>query len=90
MIIGHGVDLVEHDTFVRLVPQVEAFLQRSLTADEIAVGISNVDPVQLFASRFAVVPILVDYPCSSHSSKRNGNPQPTVMDSLLDERNVSE
>lgn len=54
MIIGHGVDLVEHETFARLVPQVETFLQRSFTADEIAAGSSNVDPVQWFASRFAI------------------------------------
>src|SRR5713101_6475025 len=54
MIIGHGVDLVEHDLFARLVPQEEAFLKRSFTEDEIAIGNSNVDPVQWFASRFAV------------------------------------
>ena len=54
MIIGHGVDLVEHDSFERLVAQEEAFLSRCFTEGEIATGKSNVDPVQWFASRFAV------------------------------------
>jgi holo-[acyl-carrier protein] synthase len=54
MIIGHGIDLVEHDSFERLVAQEEAFLKRCFTEEEIATGKSSVDPVQWFASRFAV------------------------------------
>jgi holo-[acyl-carrier protein] synthase len=53
MIIGHGVDLVEHDAFARLVGQEEAFLKRCFTDGEIATGKSTADPVQWFASRFA-------------------------------------
>jgi holo-[acyl-carrier protein] synthase len=54
MIIGHGVDLVEHDSFERLVAQEEAFLKRGFTESEIASGKSSSDPVQWFASRWAV------------------------------------
>jgi holo-[acyl-carrier protein] synthase len=53
MIIGHGVDLVEHESFAKLVAQEEAFLKRCFSESEIAVGKSNVDSVQWFASRFA-------------------------------------
>ena len=54
MIIGHGIDLVEHDSFESLVAREEAFLKRCFTEGEIATGKANADPVQWFASRFAV------------------------------------
>ena len=53
MIIGHGVDLVEHERFAKLVAQEDAFLKRCFTESEIATGKSNADSVQWFASRFA-------------------------------------
>jgi len=53
MIVGHGVDLVEHQSFSRLIEQEEAFLKRCFTDDEIADGKATANPVQWFASRFA-------------------------------------
>lgn len=53
MIIGHGIDLVEHDLFARLVVQEDAFLKRCFSENEIAAGKGNADPIQWFASRFA-------------------------------------
>ena len=53
MILGHGVDLVEHDSFARLVALEEAFLKRCFTETEISTGKTNANPVQWFASRYA-------------------------------------
>jgi len=53
MIIGHGIDLVEHESFSRLVVHDDAFLKRCFTETEIEIGKSNSDSVQWFASRFA-------------------------------------
>jgi holo-[acyl-carrier protein] synthase len=53
MIIGHGIDLVEHRSFARLIAKEEAFLKRCFTENEIATGQNTVDSVQWFASRFA-------------------------------------
>lgn len=53
MICGHGIDLVEHSSFSRLVAQEEAFLQRCFGDDEIAWGKNSKDSVAWFASRFA-------------------------------------
>lgn len=52
MIIGHGIDIVEHASFTRLISRQEAFLKRCFTANEIATGNATADPVQWFASRF--------------------------------------
>ncbi len=53
MTIGHGIDLVEHDSFARLVAQEDAFLKRCFTETEITIGKASADSVQWFASRFA-------------------------------------
>lgn len=53
MIIGHGVDLVEHDSFSKLVLREQAFLERCFTKAEISEGRGNADSVRWFASRFA-------------------------------------
>jgi holo-[acyl-carrier protein] synthase len=53
MTIGHGIDIVEHDSFARLVSQEDAFLRRCFTEAEIVLGNAAADSVQWFASRFA-------------------------------------
>lgn len=53
MIIGHGVDLVEHASFSLLVAKEDAFLKRCFTTDEIEQARATTDALQWFASRFA-------------------------------------
>jgi holo-[acyl-carrier protein] synthase len=53
MVIGHGIDLVEHSSFSRLVSQEETFLKRCFGETEISTGKAASSPVQWFASRFA-------------------------------------
>jgi holo-[acyl-carrier protein] synthase len=53
MIIGHGVDLVEHESFSLLVAKEDAFLKRCFTTDEIEQARATAESLQWFASRFA-------------------------------------
>ena len=53
MIVGHGIDVVEHVPFSRLMTQEEAFVRRCFTVREIEIGRAAPNPIQWFASRFA-------------------------------------
>jgi holo-[acyl-carrier protein] synthase len=53
MILGHGIDVVEHARFSRLMTQEEAFVRRCFTPVEIEIGKCTPNSLQWFASRFA-------------------------------------
>jgi holo-[acyl-carrier protein] synthase len=53
MIIGHGVDLVEHDSFSVLITKEDTFLKRCFTDNEIQEARATADTIQWYASRFA-------------------------------------